>query len=349
MLKYFSQSNPITLKELSRKCDFCSINTLRNLLDALYRSTNPKNKLFDFRLIKYTKDKERGEFVEWDNNEINSGMKYYYKIEFDTGKAEIKLLTDALSMFPFLSPEQTIKLIKAIEQISSHSDISNLKKVMNGYDYKAYSEERDKKLYTSGELFKTIETITEAMKIKKCIKFDYYMYVSNPGKDRLFLGKRSEKIFHPAFFIWSNGFYYIVGRDQLLLDKNFINLRVDRIKNIEILSNLDKIDIEYINPAEYRDQNPLMYGGDPTAIEFRVKEVYLNVVVDSFGKNIIIKPIDFTDPEGNEYVIVKTNATIDGTAMWLTEYCNHATALSPESLVTKVKTTLMEGLKLYGY
>lgn len=199
-LRYYSESGPATLKEISKKCDFCSIYTLRNLLDALYRKTNPRNKHLDFRLIKYTKDKTIGKYIEWDINNINGGETFYYKIEFDTKKSEIKLLTDALSMFPFLNSDQTIRLIKIVEQICSIPDISYFKKVMNEYDYKAYSEKELRQVYSSNELFKVIETITEAIKIGKCIKFDYYMYASNPEKTRLVFAKRSEKVFHPGFF-----------------------------------------------------------------------------------------------------------------------------------------------------
>ena len=345
-LKYYSESNPVTLKELSRKCDFCSIYTLRNLLDALYRKNNGRNKNMDFRLIKYTKDSS-GAYIEWDLNDINGGETFYYRIKFNIKKSEIKLLTDALSMFPFLNPHQTIKLIKTVEQICSIPDMHSFREIMREYDYKASSNREEKRDYSSSEFFKTIENTTKAMEIGKAIKFSYHMYSSNPEKTRLVFGKRSEKIFHPAFFIWSNGFYYLVGKDNEFLDKDYTNLRVDRIKEVEICNDIPITPMEYINPAKYRDENPVMYGGDSVTVEFRVREFLLNAVVDSFGKNLQIRPSDFTDSHDNEYVIVKANSSIDGAAMWLTEYCNYATALSPIGLVEKVKTILMEGLSLY--
>lgn len=91
-----------------------------------------------------------------------------------------------------------------------------------------------------------------------------------------------------------------------------------------------------------------MYGGETERVEFRVRESLLNAVVDSFGKNLQVKPTYFTDNYDNEYVIVVANSTVDGAAMWLTEYCKYATALSPLSLVEKVKRNLIEGLKLYN-
>lgn len=346
-LKHYSESNPVTLKELSKKCDFCSIYTLRNLLDALYRKTNPKNKHMDFRLIKYVKDKSVDKYIEWNDDNINGGETFYYKIEFDLKKSEIKLLTDALSMFPFLDAEQTIKLIRTVEQVCSVPDIYSFREIMNEYDYKVSSNKNHLNSYSSNEFFKTIELITEAMKIGKCVKFNYYMYSSNPEKTKLVFGKRSEKIFHPGFFMWANGFYYLVGKDNNMLDKDFTNLRVDRIQEVEICKNLQICNMEYVNPAKYRDENPVMYGGEAVTVEFRVREFLLNAVVDSFGRNLQIRPTDFTDLSDNEYVIIKTSSSIDGAAMWLTEYCNFATALSPLSLVEKVKDTLLQGLNLY--
>lgn len=347
VLKHYSDSSPVTLKELSRRCDFCSIYTLRNLLDALYRKTNQRNNNMDFRLIKYTKDKSQDTYIEWNDDNINTGETFYYKIEFHIKGSEIKLLTDALSMFPFLNPEQTIKLIKTIEEISSVPDIYKFREIMSEYNYKALSEKNPFKAYSSSEFFNTIQLITEAIKTGKCVKFNYYMYSSNPEKTRLVFGKRSEKIFHPGFFIWSNGFYYLVGKDDLMVDKDFTNLRVDRIQEVEICKNLEICDMKYINPAKYRDENPVMYGGDPITVEFRVSEFLLNAVVDSFGKDLQIRPTDFTDSSGNEYVIVKTNSSLDGAAMWLLEYCEFATAISPMELVEKVKGALLEGLGLY--
>lgn len=345
-LKYISEKEPITLRELKKKCEFCSIHTLRNLLETLYRKTNPRNKLLDFRLIKYVKDKNTGIFREWNNNYVNGGETYYYRIEFNTKKSEIKLLADALSMFPFLSSEQTVKLIKSIEQICSIPDLTEVRKIMEEYDYKAIPEKSLRSLYHSNEFFKVIEIITEAMKIGKCIKFDYCMYASNPEKNRLVFAKRSEKIFHPAFFMWSNGYYYIVGKDENMLELGFFNLRVERIQNVEILRNLEICEIEYINPAKYRDENPVMYGGNIETIEFRAMEKLLNAVIDSFGKNIQIKPTDYTS-KGEEYILVTAKSSLEGAAMWLTEYCNCATALAPVELVNKVKATLLEGLSNY--
>lgn len=346
-LKYISEKEPITLKELSKRCDFCSIYTIRNLLDVLYRKTHTRNNVFDFRLIKYIRDKNTGEFINWENDYINGGETYYYKIEFNTKKSEIKLLTDALAMFPFLNAEQTIKLIKSIEQICMIPNVSEFRNLMQEYNFKAYESNNLRQIYSSNEFFKVIETISEAIKIGKCIRFDYCMYVTNPEKTQLVFAKRSEKLFHPAFFMWSNGFYYLVGKDDEMVDKDFSNLRVDRIKNVEICKNLNICDMEYVNPAKYRDENPVMFGGDVETVSFRVRESLLNAVVDSFGKNLRINPTDYTDKDEEEYVIASTNSTIDGAAMWLTEYCNYATALSPQKLVDKVKKTLLTGLEGY--
>lgn len=348
ILKCFSDDAPVPIKEINKKCDFCSEYTLRNLLNALYIETNRENTNLDFRLIKYVRNKKTGGFMEWDINKTNTGKTYYYQIKFDTTKSEIKILTDALSMFPFLSSEQTIKLIKKIEQISSVPNLASFRKIMRGYNYKARSESKFYGVYSSNELFKVIERITEAMKLGKCVRFDYCMYVTNPEKNRLIFGKRSEKVFHPAFFLWSNGFYYIIGKDSNRIEGNFINLRVDRIQNVEICKDLDIHKMEDTNPAKYRDENPVMYAGEPVTIEFRVRENFLNAVVDSFGRNIQVKPIDFSDSSNEDYIIVKTSASIDGAAMWLTEYCNIATALNPLGLVEKVKKTLKKGLDLYN-
>lgn len=316
-------------------------------MDSLYRKTNPRDKSLDFRLIKYVKDKNTGDFEEWDDSLINEGETYYYKIEFDTKKSEIKLLTDALSMFPFLSAEQTVNLIKSIEQICSVPDLTAVRKIMEEYDYKALPNKSMRNLYHSNAFFKTIEIVSEAIKIGKCIKFDYCMYAASPDKTRLVFAKRSEKIFHPSFFMWSNGYYYLVGKDENMLELGYFNLRVDRIQNVEILKNIEICKMEYINPAKYRDENPVMFGGKMETIEFRVAEKLLNAVVDSFGKNINIRPTDYADSNADEYVIVTAKSSIDGAAMWLTEYCNYATALYPENLVNKIKKILKEGLKGY--
>ena len=345
-LKQFSEKEPITLRELSKKCDFCSINTLRNLLEILYIRTNDNDKYLDFKIMKYTKSKDN-KFIPWDDNDINKGKVFYYGIEFNAKKSEIKLLTDALVMFPYLNPDQTIRLVKTIERISSPPDTSEIKAMIEDYTYKASNEDGHRQKYSSGELFNVIELINQAIKEGKCVKFDYYMYAANPEKTELVFSKRSEKIFHPAFFTWSNGFYYIVGKEENLGYEGFMNLRVDRIRNVEIRGDIKLLDMDYINPAKYRDENPVMHGGRVVKVGFRAKEDLLNVVVDTFGKNIVIKPTDYSDQEDNEYVIVEANSSIEGAALWLVEYCNHATAIEPQILVEKVRETLKKGLSRY--
>ena len=55
-----------------------------------------------------------------------------------------------------------------------------------------------------------------------------------------------------------------------------------------------------INPARYRDENPVMYGGSKEEIVLRIRRTRLNNAVDAFGKNFMIFPSSFVDPKTGE-------------------------------------------------
>lgn len=346
-LKHYADKEPISLKDLSKRCDFCSVHTLRNLLEALHRKTTSNNNILPFTLFKYIRNNKTKEFFRVPDTYSAAGETYFYKIYFHIKKSEIKLLTDAISMFPFLNSEQTIKLVKTIEKITSNPDLTNLRQTMDEYNYKAHSSKVPKKTHSSEKFFDVVEIITDSIKQKKCIAFEYNTYAANPEKDRLVFARRSEKIFHPAFFMWSNGFYYLVGKDDKMIDGNLMNLRVDRIENVRIMENLNIVEMPVINPAKYRDENPVMFGGKKVLVEFVAAENILNAVVDSFGKNIVVRPSDYTDSDNNEFVIVRAYSTVEGAAMWITEYCKYSYARSPQSLVNKVVNNLRIGLSHY--
>ena len=105
-----------------------------------------------------------------------------------------------------------------------------------------------------------------------------------------------------------------------------------------------------INPARYRDENPVMYGGSKEEIMLRIRRTRLNNAVDAFGKNFMIFPSSFIDPdtgEADQWIELRFIANPKGVALWATQHCTECRVLKPDHLVETVTNNLKKGLDLY--
>ena len=329
-------------------------------LTILENETGKYDSIFDFVLEKYIHRKK--EYILYDDyldeidasgeNEDNSkdvrpGTSFYYRTVPDVSKAEVKMLADAISSFTMLTMGQTKVLLEDLNRLSNdpkHHIITNVKD--DGYPYKLDDDQR------AQDIINSIDTVMQALKKHRCIAFDYCQYTTKKVSASVYeldFIKRSEQKIHPAFFVWSNGYYYLIGKSIGREKEDFIVFRVDRIRNMKLLEKTPALGFD-INPARYRDENPVMYGGSKEEIVLRIRRTRLNNAVDAFGKNFMIFPSSFTDPETGEadqWIELRFVANPKGVALWATQHCTECRILKPDHLVETVTNNLKKGLDLY--
>lgn len=358
--EYFKISDLLSRLESRYGKGFLSKDTLSKALTLLENETSKDYSIFDFLLEKYILVGK--EYVLLDDyqeiidatgtNEDNQkdqkpGVSYYYRVLPDISRAEVKLLADAISSFTLLTMDQTNILLKDLNRLCNdpqHHLITNVKD--DGYPYKLSDNQR------AADIINSVDTVMQALRKRCCIAFDYYQYTAekvSAASYRLAFQKRSSQKIHPAFFVWSNGYYYLIGKSIGRESEDFIVFRVDRIRNMRLLEGVRAQQFN-INPAKYRDENPVMYGGSKEEIVLRIRRERLNNAVDAFGKNFFLYPSSFTDPstgEADRWIELRFVANPKGVALWATQHCTECRVLKPQHLIETVKRNLETGLTLY--
>ena len=358
--EYFTATDLLTRLERTYGEGVLSKDTLTKALTILENETGKYDSIFDFVLEKYIHRKK--EYILYDDyldeidasgeNEDNSkdvrpGASFYYRTVPDVSKAEVKMLADAISSFTMLTMGQTKVLLEDLNRLSNdpkHHIITNVKD--DGYPYKLDDDQR------AQDIINSIDIVMQALKKHRCIAFDYCQYTTKKVSASVYeldFIKRSEQKIHPAFFVWSNGYYYLIGKSIGREKEDFIVFRVDRIRNMKLLEKIPALGFD-INPARYRDENPVMYGGSKEEIILRIRRTRLNNAVDAFGKNFMIFPSSFIDPETDEadqWIELRFVANPKGVALWATQHCTECRVLKPDHLVETVTNNLKKGLDLY--
>lgn len=261
-----------------------------------------------------------------DEDEKNNQPRRYYLANMLTD-AEWRIFSDLVQVYPYISERQTKKFISALNHIRPRrSAVSPTR-----YAYKKGSDDQ----------FRVIRVLDEAIREKRKLVVTY-------GEYRLKLENRrwtptlvkrernGELEFEPYALMWSNGYYYLVGKNR-----GMMNLRVDRI--------LDAVptDERFAVPADfdavrYRNSSPVMYPGDSEFVRMRCKASMLNVLLDFFGD----MP-QYTEPKDDGTTEVTMSIAPNGIKLFAMQYADAVEVLEPEHLRQDIINTLERAAEKY--
>lgn len=222
--------------------------------------------------------KRFGYDILYNTNKITGG---YYLGERDFELAEIKTLIDMVQSSRFLTLKKSRELIAKLESMTDKQSAGKLQRSV-------YVANRAKSENES--VFYSVDTINEAMNDNKSVLFQYYEY-SIKKEIKL---KKDGALYNvsPYFLMWSNDNYYLVGVDNSL--GQIRHYRVDRMKKLSISTEdrmysdlFDNFDIGKYSKGVFN-----MYDGEKAKVTLECANEYINVIIDRFGKDIIINPID---------------------------------------------------------
>ena len=264
--------------------------------------------------------------------EIVSERDGSYLAERSFTEAELRVLIDGVLSSKHIAAKYSKDLIDKLCLLSN-----------------CYFRAHVKYIYSVGEwdktenknLFYNIELIDEAIEQGKQIRFEYNKY----GADKKLHKTRAHHA-SPYQLILHNQRYYLMARQEWW--KNLGYYRLDRITNMTITE--DKLapitTIEgFENGINYKELStalPYMYTDAPEHVVFEAEEFIIDDVIDWFGKDVEIEPID-----GNKYKIA---VRVSPLAMehWAMQYAPRVKVLSPLSLVEAIKENLKKAIKIYG-
>jgi predicted DNA-binding transcriptional regulator YafY len=247
----------------------------------------------------------------YDISKYEENTKGYYLRQREFEISETRMLIDAICSLPYISNDQTKKLIEKIQKTQS---------VHQRKQYR-YLEQNKSDIKTKNkEVFLNIELLEEAISKKIKIKFNYLKY----ELDKELHNRKEEKyIINPYDMVCTNEHYYLVCRkDGINKDALY---RIDLIRDIELMDEVVE------GRKELRaEKTTYAFTGKTENIKSRCKNIVVGNVIDKFGNQITISP------EDEEHFIASFNAIPEGIKFWCLQYLQNVEVLEPTTLRQEV-------------
>lgn len=259
----------------------------------------------------------------------------YFLASRDFELPEVFLLGDAVRTAKFISEKKTRELTKKLDNlVSKHQAKSNLRGIYIDSSSKTHNE----------ELFYNIDSINSAIEQGKKIKFTYSKKTLKEG--RQIATESKTRILSPYAMTWQFDYYYLIGNYEKY--DNLMNLRIDRIRSVEVL---DEPIRHFSQVSDYRDVFDVadytkkhfgMFGGNTQEIKLRCNNKILEQVTDRFGDSIFI-----TNVTDNSFDFTVKSAISDALVTWITNYSDAIEVLRPEDLRQKIVDRVEKILSVY--
>ena len=252
----------------------------------------------------------------------------YYVASRNFELPELKLLIDAVQSSKYLTEKKSRELIeKLCKQCNEHDASLMRRNVLVSGRVKSMNE----------TIYYNVDAIQEAIAQNKQISFRYF--------DWDFGGKRKyrdkEYLASPYGLCQDNENCYLLAFSER---HGITSYRVDRMSDITITSQKRIPCQELTGKALNEHANRLfqMYSGELVTVKIRFHKSLINVVVDRFGKDVMLIP------DGEEHVNFTVNIAVSPMFLsWIIGFGAKAKILYPESVVEQCKQLCQETLNQY--
>lgn len=258
----------------------------------------------------------------------------YFLASRDFELPEIYLLGDAVRTAKFISEKKTRELTSKLDGMLSRYQS---KKSINGIYIDNSSKTRNE------EIFYNIDSINTAISEGKKISFKYGKRVLD---NRQITTEYKTRTVSPYAMTWQDDHYYLICNYEKY--DNLMNLRIDRIKSVQIL---DEPSRHFSEVSDYKDTFDVadytkklfgMFGGDMQQIKLRCSNKILEQVADRFGENIFI-----TNVTDTHFDFTVKAAVSDGLVTWIMNYGSDIEVITPAELRKKIADRAEKVLEVY--
>ena len=239
------------------------------------------------------------------------GNRYHYHVVSRTFELpELKLLVDAIQSSKFITEKRQVY-------------VSGRIKTMNE------------------SIYYTVDAIHNAISENKKIKFQYYQW--NVKKEMELRHNGAWYHISPWGLSWDDENYYLVGYDS---DAEKIkHYRVDKMLHIRFSSEnregkkfFNKLDM-----ADYAKKSFGMFGGKEQTVKLLVKNNLVGVIIDRFGKNVILFPTD------DEHFTVNVNVHVSRQFLgWVFSLGDGIKIVGPDDVVEQMRSEIKRLIEHYS-
>lgn len=261
--------------------------------------------------------------------------KGYYMASRQFQVPEVRLLIDAVNSAGFITPAKTKSLTEKLESlVSSHQ--------ADGLTSQVYCENKNK--CDNEEIYYLIDNLYEAISKRRKVRFTY----RRRNIDKETKKSYTNRIFtvSPYALIWKDGHYYLVCNKSKY--DNLMNLRVDRIRKLDILDDTirhfsEVSEYKFIfDTADYASKMFNMFSGRTEEITLVCHLELREEMMDRFGPDIPLSAVD-----ENHFETKIQAAVSDGFVSWIMQYGDRMRVVSPQHMIDKIKCKAYSVLSNY--
>ena len=245
--------------------------------------------------------------------------------------AELKLLVDAIQSSRFITERKSGELIKKLESLTSQYEAKQLQR-------QVYVAGRVKTM--NEHIYYSVDEIHNAISNNKQLKFQYFQW--NDHKEMELRKDGAYYQVSPWALCWEDENYYMLAYDG---DAGRIkHYRVDKIIKASVVDETreGREQFEKIDLAGYGERYFSMFDAEVERVKLKCKRNFANVILDRFGKEITLVPLD--EDHFYFYVTVAVSNLFLG---WVFSMRQNVQIIGPEHVVEKVKNAAEEMLREY--
>ena len=260
------------------------------------------------------------------------GNRYHYHVinrPFEL--PELKLLVDAIQSSRFITEKKTNALIRKLEKLVSKYDAQKLQR-------QVYVSGRIKTMNES--IYYTVDAIHNAISENRKIRFQYFQW--NVKKEMELRHGGAYYQVSPWGLSWDDENYYMIGYDS---DAGQIkHYRVDKMLHIQMSEEKreGRESFKKLDMAEYSRKSFGMFGGKDQQVKLLVDNRFAGVIIDRFGKDVMLIPAD------KEHFTVKVDVHVSSQFLaWIISLGDGVKILGPGEVTAMMKEEIRRLGKQY--
>ena len=244
---------------------------------------------------------------------------------------ELKLLVDAIQSSKFITEKKSNSLIKKLETMVSEYDAQKLQR-------QVYVSGRIKAMNES--IYYTVDAIHNAISENKKIRFQYFQW--NVKKEAELRHGGAWYHISPWGLSWDDENYYLVGFDSEA--ERIKHYRVDKMLKIR-MSEEDRDGKEFfkkLDMADYARKSFGMFGGEEQTVKLLVDNSLAGVIIDRFGKDVMMIPAD------EKHFTVNVDVHVSRQFLgWAFSLGESVKILSPDNVVRQMQEEIQRLIRQY--
>lgn len=243
--------------------------------------------------------------------------------------AELKLLADAVLSSKFLTEKKSAQLLQKLGTLTSRHQALELRRsmVVSG---------RVKSMNES--VIYNVDDIHQAINANSQISFRYFEW--DRAKQRVY--RKGLRIASPYALCWDDSNYYLIAHTE---EHGITHFRVDKMAQIR-QTGTPRIQTEQtrnLDLANYGKQVFGMFNGTKQTVRMRFENALAGVVIDRFGKDIMLIP------DGDDHFTCMAEIMVSPLFYgWVASFGTRIRLLSPESVVNGFRENCAQILAEYA-